>query len=72
MLRSLIVCSLMLTGSFVFDTAEAEAHRRWVRRPIARAVFGPRIVHRPWRYHRPYHYGPRVSVNVGYGGYYGW
>ena len=72
MLRSLIVFSLVVVGGFMFDTSEANAHRRWrVRRPIARMVLG---VRRPWRVHRAY-YGPRVHVGVGvgyYDGYYGW
>ncbi len=76
MLRSLLVFVLVVVGSSMFDTSDANAHRRWiVRRPIARVLLGPRIVRRPWRvYHRPYYYGPRVhvGVGVGYGGYYGW
>ena len=72
MIRSLIIGSVLLASCFVFDTSEAEAHRRWVvRRPVARAVLGPRVW-RP-RIYRPYHrayYRPRVVVGVGVGGYY--
>ena len=80
MLRSLLVFVLVVVGSLMFDTSEANAHRRWiVRRPIARVLLGPPIVRRPWRVYRPYRYGPRVHVGVGvgyyggyYDGYYGW
>ena len=68
MFRSLIVGLVLVAGTFVFDMPEAEAHRRWVRRPVARAVLGPpvirRRVYRP--YYRPY-VGPRVYVGVGVG-----
>jgi hypothetical protein len=74
MMKSLLVCLLVVVGGLMFNTSEASAHRRW-RRPIARAVIGPRIVRRPYRAYRPY-YAPRVRVGVGigvgYGGYYGW
>ena len=80
MLKSLLVCLLVVVGSLMFNTSEASAHRRW-RRPIARVVLAPRIVRRPFRVYRPY-YAPRVRVGVGigygigygvgYGGYYGW
>jgi hypothetical protein len=70
-LKSLMVCLLVVVGGLMFDTSEANAHRRW-RRPIVRAVVGPRIVRRPWRAYRS-HYSPRVRVGVGIGyGYYGW
>ncbi len=75
MLRSLLVFVLVVIGSLMFDTSDANAHRRRiVRRPIARVLLGPPIVRRPWRVYRPNHYGPRVHVGVGigYGGYYGW
>ena len=72
MLRSLIVCTLIVTGGLMFDTSEAQAHRRWgVRRPIARAILGPPIIRRHWRPHRHYYHGPRVHLGVGVG-YYGW
>jgi len=46
--------------------------------PVARRVVAaPVVVRRPVVYRRPVYaapvvYGPRVSVGVGYGGYYGW
>ena len=70
MLRILTVCLLVVVGGLMFDTAEANAHRRW-RRPIARAIIGPPIIRRHWRVHRPYYYGPRVHLGVGVG-YVGW
>jgi hypothetical protein len=76
MLRGLLVFVSVVVGCLMFDTSDANAHRRWiVRRPVARVLLGPRIVRRPWRrVYRPYYYGPRVhvGVGVGYGGYYGW
>jgi len=69
MLKSLMVGLLIVVGGLMFDTADANAHRRW-RRPIARAVIGPPIVRRRWRAYRPY-YRPRVRVGVGVG-YVGW
>ena len=76
MLRSLLVFVLVVIGSLMFDTSDANAHRRRiVRRPIARVL----LVRRPLRrVYRPYYYGPRVHIGVGigyggyYGGYYGW
>jgi len=72
MLRTLLVFSLIVVGGLMFNTSEAQAHRRyWVRRPIARAVLGPPIIRRPWVYRRAY-YRPRVVVGVGFGGGYYW
>ncbi len=74
MFRSLIACLVIAASFVVFDSSEAQAHRRWVRRPIARAVLGPPIIRRPvYRgYYGPRVYGPRVSVGVGFGGGYYW
>ena len=75
MFRSLIVCLVVAASFVVFDTSEAQAHRRWVvRRPIARAVLGPPIVRRPvYRaYYGPRYVRPRVTVGIGYGGGYYW
>jgi hypothetical protein len=71
MLRKLVLVLLVVAAGLMFDASPAQAHRYWVRRPIARAVLGPPIVRRPWVY-RPYYYRPRVvvGVGVGYGGYY--
>ena len=72
MIRSLVIALVLTTGTFAFDTPEAEAHRRWVRRPVARAVFGPPVIRRRV-YHRPFvrpYVRPRVYVGVGIGGGY--
>ena len=68
MFRSLLIGLVLAASFFVFDSSEAQAHRRFVRRPIARAVLGPPVVRRVYR---PY-YRPRVvvGVGVGVGGYY--
>ena len=70
MLRSLLICSLLMFGGLVFDTSDAEAGR-WRRCRGYRSAYYGRSYYRPHRVYRPYSYsyGPRVRLGVGIGFY---
>jgi len=77
LVKWLLLPAVVVAGMIVVGADRAEAHR-WVRRPLARVIVGPRYYYRqppPYWHPRVHVYAPGVHVDVraprviyGYGG----